>query len=784
MFRNSVTNTISLGTILLTLSFQPITAQISEFEIWASDGAVDDAFGGSVSISGDYAIVGATYDDDNGNNSGSAYIYKRDGASWVQEAKLVPADGSENDQFGISVSIDGDYAAVGAVYIGFGAIHEGWVYIYKRSGSTWAQEAKLLAQSGSVDDAFGVSVSISGESLVVGASQDDDNGTNSGAAYVYKRSGTTWSFEAKLLASDGSNSDYFGDSVFMNGEYVIVGAGFDDVEGSDSGSAYVYSRSGTTWTEEQKLFPNNAAAGDKFGSAVSIYDDYALVGAPNNDANGNNSGSAYIFKRSGSTWNQNDHLIPTDGASDDFCGTSVCISGNNAVFGSRLHDAGGSNAGAAFMYTLSGENWIQIPTLIASDAANNDWFGRSVSVSGEYAIVGVAGDDDNAYGAGSAYLYKDFVPGILSVSPDSINFGYKYVEITHTEQVTVSNIGTADLNITSVSISGVNQASFSVDQAAFILIPGDSLSIDVEFTPATVGDYDATLDITSDIGDASIALSGTGIESSGVSRIVFVSNRDGNNEIYSMDADGSNQLNTSSHTSSDNFPSLSPDGSKILFHSNRDGDHEIFVMDSDGSNVTQLTYNSFNDQGAVFSPDASKIAYYNYQFGRTEVFVMDVDGSNQTRLTGVSGYEGWCYGAVWSPDGTRIAYRSDVGGNSNIWLMDAADGANKSNLTNTSVAWEENPSWSPDGSQIIFHSKTSSAAPFWNIWAIDTDGSNLINLSNNSDISDVYPSWSPDGNQIVYSSNANGEDQIFIMDNDGSNQVSITTNTDFDNWRP
>lgn len=138
------------------------------------------------------------------------------------------------------------------------------------------------------------------------------------------------------------------------------------------------------------------------------------------------------------------------------------------------------------------------------------------------------------------------------------------------------------------------------------------------------------------------------------SLIVFNSNRDGNNEIYVMNPDGSNQTNLSNNSASDLYPTISPDGTKIVFSSDRDGDQEIYRMDADGSNLAQLTNNSFGDQGPVFSPDATKIAYFNYEFGRTEVFVMDADGTNQTRLTGNSGYVGWNYGAVWSPDGSRI----------------------------------------------------------------------------------------------------------------------------------
>ncbi|MBC8400426.1 MAG: PD40 domain-containing protein [Candidatus Marinimicrobia bacterium] len=267
--------------------------------------------------------------------------------------------------------------------------------------------------------------------------------------------------------------------------------------------------------------------------------------------------------------------------------------------------------------------------------------------------------------------------------------------------------------------------------------------------------------------------------------ITFTSNRDGNNEVYVMNPDGSNQTNLSNNSAGDLYPTLSPGGTQIVFNSDRDGDQEIYRMDIDGSNLVQLTNNSFNDQGPVFSPDASKIAYYNYEFGRTEVFVMDADGTNKTRLTGNSGYVGWNYGAVWSPDGSRIAFRSDRGSNSNIWLMDAADGANLVNLTNSSPTWEEGPSWSPDGNSIAFHSQSSLSAGDNKVWVINVDGSNLTQLTaSSSDYVDYSPCWSPDGSQIAFTSNRNGNSEIFIMDSDGSNQVNITSNTGINDWRP
>jgi len=215
-------------------------AQISELKITASDNAANDRFGNSVSISGDYAVVGAIFDDDNGNDAGSAYVFKRTGTSWAEEAKLLPSDGAADDRFGVSVSIFGDYAVVGAWNHDDNGNGSGSAYVFKRTGTTWVEEAKLLASDGAADDAFGVKVSIFGDYAVVGAWKHDDNGNGSGSAYVFKRTGTSWAQEAKLLASDGAASDYFGISVFIFGDYAVVGAAFDNDNGQWSGSAYVY----------------------------------------------------------------------------------------------------------------------------------------------------------------------------------------------------------------------------------------------------------------------------------------------------------------------------------------------------------------------------------------------------------------------------------------------------------------------------------------------------------------------------------------------------------------
>ena len=199
-----------------------------------------DSFGWSVSMDGNYAIIGAPDDDGNEPASGSAYIFTRSGTTWTQKAKLLASDGATDDNFGYSVSIDGDYAIIGAYR---DDSNRGAAYIFKRTGTSWAEEDKLTASDGTTGDIFGGSVSIDGDYALIGVPGDD----GTGSAYVFKRDGTNWNEQDKLLASDGAEYDLFGGTVSIDGDYAIIGA-----EGEGS-SAYVFKRDGTSWIQEDKL---------------------------------------------------------------------------------------------------------------------------------------------------------------------------------------------------------------------------------------------------------------------------------------------------------------------------------------------------------------------------------------------------------------------------------------------------------------------------------------------------------------------------------------------------
>ena len=345
----------------------------------ASAGAADNYFGFSVSIDGDYAIIGAHADD---SFTGAAYIFKRDGTTWTKQAKLLASDGAAFDFFGGSVSIDGDYAIIGAP----GDIR-GSAYVFKRDGTSWTQKKKLTASDGAAGDQFGCSVSICGDYAIIGAWYDDDNGDNSGSAYIFKRVGSNWNEQDKLLASDGAGG-HFGCSVSIDGDYVIIGAEWSD-------SSYVFKREGTIWTQEDKLSASDYVSGDYFGCSVSIDGDYAIIGAYFKNYY---HGSAYVFKRTGTSWAEEDKLTASDDRGYGFS-FSVSIDGDYAIIGAPWDLENGYEHGSAYIFKRDGTNWNEQDKLHASDGAEVDHFGCSVSIDGDYTLIGAEGDE-------SSYVFK------------------------------------------------------------------------------------------------------------------------------------------------------------------------------------------------------------------------------------------------------------------------------------------------------------------------------------------------------------------------------------------
>ena len=366
-----------------SLSFVPDwTVAPTESKLTASDGAQYDQLGYGVAISGDgaYAIAGAWGEDGGAGdpyiNAGAAYVYTKSGSTWTEQTILTASDPGVGDQFGnkLDINSDGTYAIVCAPREAGGAgdplANAGAAYIFTRSGSTWTQQAKLVSSDLQANDYFGISVSINSDATyaIVGAYLEDGGAGDpldaAGAAYIFTRSGSTWTQQAKLTASDAQGDDYFGYSVSINGDgdYAIVGANGEDTGGSSAGAAYIFTRSGSTWTQQQKIQSSDIQANDNFGISVSMSSDgdYAVVGAyGENGGPGdpiNAAGAAYVFTRSGSTWTEQAILRASDAQSVDRLGQTVSISGDGAyaITGAPYEDGGAGNpisyAGAAYIY--------------------------------------------------------------------------------------------------------------------------------------------------------------------------------------------------------------------------------------------------------------------------------------------------------------------------------------------------------------------------------------------------------------------------------------------------
>ncbi len=388
-----------------------------ETKIIPDDGKAGDHFGNAVSVSEDYAIIGANGDDgDQGDDSGAAYIFQFDSdeAQWSQQAQLIPQDSETGDHFGAAVAISKTDAIVGTAGDDTNGSNSGAAYIFRFSpyaADKWVQQAKLTAQDGSESDHFGNAVAISGDYAIVGADLDDDNGDSSGSAYIFKWDGMQWTQQAKLTPSDGVAGDHFGRAVAISENHAVVGAYLNDDDGDGSGSAYVFRRDGETWLQQDKLTASDGGWHHFFGESVSLSGEYILVGA-----SGNGPGAAYIFRQDDeSGWLQQDKLTPCNGTDGDEFGISVSLSGNYAVVGADEDTEKGTSAGAAYIFKRSSERWLEREKLTASDAEKADFFGRAVAISvsgtgaGEkiFAIAGAYYDDDQGSASGAAYLYGD-----------------------------------------------------------------------------------------------------------------------------------------------------------------------------------------------------------------------------------------------------------------------------------------------------------------------------------------------------------------------------------------
>jgi len=365
------------------------------------DGAPGNLFGDSVALDGGVVVVGAYGDDESGPEAGSAYVYRQDGDTWTQEQKLLASDGTARDQYGIVVAASGNVVVVGS--------HTGYIYIYRHDGTAWVEEQKIEVFAGLSGDYFNNWLDIDRDVIVAGASFEDQSTLRpeSGAAHVYRFDGTTWLEEQFLFAGDGLVDDFYGSAVAIDGDVIVIGAPGDDRTTNEvnTGSAYVYRYGGATWNFEQKLVPV---------TPIPVID----VDQPIPDIS---------------------EIDPAKVRSGDRFGTSVAVDGEVIVVGADSvdkyeyeyefvyveEDLGEgpvdvldeviiielgvdlSNTGAAVVYERNGSGtWIEGAKLTSPHRTEKEYFGRAAAVEGGLIVIGSNGVDERGDVTGLAYTYR------------------------------------------------------------------------------------------------------------------------------------------------------------------------------------------------------------------------------------------------------------------------------------------------------------------------------------------------------------------------------------------
>lgn len=445
----------------------------SEIKLTASDGAPLDFFGDryvDISSDGNTIVAGSSFDDDKGTNSGSVYVYERSGAGWMESAKLTASDGQAGDEFGwfLAISGDGNTIVVGAYASDDPDSQTGSAYIYVRDGGGWSEQAKLLASDRAAGDRFGwpVAINENGNTVAIGAVLDNDPifGANTGSAYIFQRQpDMTWMEEAKLIASDRALNDQFGHSVAIDaaGDTVVVGAYLDDDGAANSGSGYVFQRSGGSWTEQAKVGASDPTAEAWLGvrvARISADGETFVLGAYGKDGG---TGAAYVYQWNGVSWIQESKLTASDAALGDLfaIGGGISDDGNVIVLGSSLNDDDGDRSGSAYIFTRTSATWTEQYKITASDADPFDRFGiAGATTDFGTVVIGAWGDDDNGDRAGAAYVYEVDVLGPLTSGIASIPDPVP----THVDLTLVATV-----NDTSTGGSPIGSAEYRIDSGSF-----------------------------------------------------------------------------------------------------------------------------------------------------------------------------------------------------------------------------------------------------------------------------------------------------------------------------
>lgn len=374
--------------------------------IFANDGKAEDYFGYSVAADGNTVLVGAYKADIDGvMDAGAAYVYTLNQNGWSQQAKLVVEPFHHEDTVGGKVALKNEMAALGAMRRDDKGKDSGSVIIFERHLNSWKQTQILTAPDAKAGDSFGQSLSFTENHLIIGAPRNDDLGEDSGAAYIYKRYENTWRYQSKITASDGAAGDLFGISLDVDGNTIIVGADLHDEKAENAGAAYVYVLENKQWKQEAKLMALDGNKTDIFGVRVALSHNTALISARRDDIEGVgiDAGSVYVFERNGGEWTQKSKLTSPDGAADDRFGRAVALNKDTAIISAMNHDSNGINTGAIYVYKKESEGWNYTSKITAKASFPNDRFGWNVALSRELVVISTPNHDGKGMNSGAVF---------------------------------------------------------------------------------------------------------------------------------------------------------------------------------------------------------------------------------------------------------------------------------------------------------------------------------------------------------------------------------------------
>jgi len=473
---------------------------IDEVELPVTDLAANYNFGEDSRISGNgnYIVVGSQGDADNGTNAGAAYVFVRSGSTWSQQAKLFPSDIQALDLFGTHVDISADASYIIGTSRGEdgGAgdplTSAGAAYIFNRTGDSWTQQAKIVSSDLAAADVFGENCCINADGTYAVVVADGKVG---GAAYVFKRSGSTWSQEAKLTASNATSGDIFGFGLAINsdGTYLAIGAPNEDTGASNAGMVYVFSRSGSTWTEEAQIQSSPVSSSDTFGKGIAINDDgdVLAVGAYQYDDDAfTNEGSVLIYTRSGTTWTQQQRIGASVASSTQYFGASIDMDSSGDIVAITA-DGDDGQRGAVYVFSKDGGTYTETTKLVASDTYSGQRLGgvqfgarhQSIGISnnGGDIVVGASLDDGVASNAGTAYVFS------ASGFPSSTNSDTVIGSVSH-------YLAAPSHNTTLISTTATLNSGYA-DRQIWVVVPTMSLTNGgtTGATSATIGGNAMTL---------------------------------------------------------------------------------------------------------------------------------------------------------------------------------------------------------------------------------------------------------------------------------------------------